>query len=178
MGKLYDITGFWNMSYDYKFNTNDSWKGSIVLNDDGWFEGFVCNPNNPSEERLIIGVYIPDRGIEVIKIRLNKIENPIIYRCISKNGYCGKYYIIGYMSEFFCGMTNIVLSDVEKNKDNNTKKRNIIKEKEEILKKINRIKNRDEFQRIYNVALTKKLDIINSIMNNYYEGSTKTKRLI
>ena len=56
MAKLMDIKGYWDMSYGYDFNDNDMWEGKILLDDDGWFEGTVVDPNSSyTEDRFIFG---------------------------------------------------------------------------------------------------------------------------
>ena len=58
MAKLMDIKGYWDMSGSFNFNDNDMWEGKILLNDDGWFEGIVVDPNSSyTEDRFIFGVY-------------------------------------------------------------------------------------------------------------------------
>ena len=57
MTKLMDIKGYWNMSGSFEFNDNDMWEGKILLDEDGWFEGIVVDPNSSyTEDRCIFGV--------------------------------------------------------------------------------------------------------------------------
>ena len=55
MAKLMDIKGYWGVSFG-PYNENDIWEGKILLNDDGWFEVIVVDPNSSYKgDRLVYG---------------------------------------------------------------------------------------------------------------------------
>ena len=80
MAKLMDIKGYWDMSGSFNFNDNDMWEGKILLNDDGWFEGIVVDPNSSyTEDRFIFGVYHPEKVIELFKFTPIDVSAPFVF---------------------------------------------------------------------------------------------------
>ena len=68
MEKLNDIAGYWDMSGNYKFNDTNMWEGKILLDESGWFEGIVKDPNSAyTGPRLVFGIYHPEKIIELIE---------------------------------------------------------------------------------------------------------------
>lgn len=147
MEKIYNITGYWNMGFDYNFDENDKWDGLIVLDEDGWFEGIVNNPAN--KKRIILGMFIPEKGIEIIKIDENNMY-PLLYHCKKvRNSYDGEFNISGLLGEIRCGMAHITVTE-------NT----IIKEngKEELINLINNMKK--NILNSYKTAVSLKPEIL------------------
>lgn len=147
MEKIYNITGYWNMGFDYNFDEKDKWDGLIVLDEDGWFEGIVNNPAN--KKRIILGMFIPEKGIEIIKIDENNMY-PLLYHCKKvRNSYDGEFNISGLLGEIRCGMAHITVTE-------NT----IIKEngKEELINLINNMKK--NILNSYKTAVSLKPEIL------------------
>ncbi len=115
MVKLKDIKGYWNMSYDYDFNDNDMWEGKILLEEDGWFEGIVVDPNSSyKEDRFIFGVYHPTKVIELFKFSPVDVSSPyVFYGNKNANGYDGQFEVIGLLGSMPCGVSHIVTQDAE-----------------------------------------------------------------
>ena len=110
MSKLMNIKGYWNMSGGYDFNNNDMWEGKLLLEDDGWFEGIVFDPNSPYiGDRMIFGIYHPDKVIELIKVSPANVSDPFVFRG-QKDGdvYEGEFSVLGLFGEHYCGMNRMV----------------------------------------------------------------------
>ena len=150
MEKIYNITGYWNMGFDYNFEENDKWDGLIVLDDNGWFEGIVSNCSN--NKRIILGMFIPEKGIEIVKIDRNNMY-PLLYHCKKvNNSYDGEFNIAGLLGEIECGKTHIILTENTIINEN---------EKEEIIENMNKMKN--QIEQAYKTALSLKPDILKRI---------------
>ena len=115
MAKLNDIKGYWDMSYGYNFNDNDMWEGKILLEDDGWFEGIVIDPNSSyTEDRFIFGVYHSDRVIELFKFTPINVSSPFVFHGKRNvDGYDGKFETIGLLGTEPCGVSHIITQDAE-----------------------------------------------------------------
>lgn len=114
MTKLNDIKGYWTRG-DYNFNDINMWKGQILLYDDGWFEGVVVDPySSYTEDRLIFGVYHPNKVIELFKLTPLNISSPFVFHGNrAAKGYDGKFEIIGILGSTPYGVSHIITQDVE-----------------------------------------------------------------
>jgi len=106
MKQLNYITGYWNMGDDHNFNDNNKWEGQLILEDDGWFEGIVNDPNSPyTDDRFIFGAYFPNvPAIELLKVTPAEISAPFAFKCKRNDG---RFYVIDELGEQplgVCGM--------------------------------------------------------------------------
>ena len=110
MKELYDIEGYWDMSGCYAFNDKDMWKGQILLEDDGWFEGIVVDPNSSyKEDRFIFGVYYPVKVIELYKFTPLSVSAPFVFHGRrDAKGYDGNFETIGLFGPSPCGVSHII----------------------------------------------------------------------
>jgi len=136
MSKLMDIKGYWNESNNYEFNDKNVWEGKILLEEDGWFEGLVVNPNSSYlEDRFIFGIYYPEKVIELFKFVPTKISAPFIYHGKrDAKGYDGKLETIGLFETTQYGVSHIITQYAENNR------KNIEKEKQELETSIEKYK--------------------------------------
>ena len=115
MARLNDIKGYWDMSYGYDFNENDMWKGKILLEEDGWFEGIVVDSNSPyKKDRFIFGVYHPTKVIELFKFTPVDVSAPFVFHGTrDAKGYDGEFETIGIFGSMPCGVSHIITQDAE-----------------------------------------------------------------
>ena len=115
MKKLNDIKGYWDMSYTYSFNDNDMWEGKILLEDDGWFEGIVVDPNSSYKEgRFVFGVYYPEKTIELFKFTPVSVSAPFVFHGRRDvKGYAGQFETIQLFGPSPCGVSHIITQDAE-----------------------------------------------------------------
>ncbi len=120
MKKLIDIKGYWDMSGDFRFNDNDMWEGKALLDEDGWFEGVAVDPNSSyGKDRLIFGIYHPDKIIELYKFTPIDVSSPFLFHGMKLNkGYDGPFATIGLFGTNPCGVSRIVVEEKEAVKDN------------------------------------------------------------
>jgi len=120
MSKLNDIKGYWDMSYGYNFNETDMWEGKILLEEDGWFEGIVVDPNSSyKEDRFIFGVYHPTKVIELFKFTPIDVSSPFVFHGKrDAKGYEGQFEAIGLFGSMPCGVSHIITQDAELNRGN------------------------------------------------------------
>lgn len=114
--KIYDIKGYWDMSYSEDYNEDDMWEGQLILYEDGWFEGIVTDPKSPyTEDRFIFGAHFPDLAIELLKVTPSRYSDPFAFKGKREtNGYKGKFYVVGLLGEKQCGVCQIITKESEK----------------------------------------------------------------
>ena len=68
MAVLNDIEGYWNLTGSRMiFYEDHMWEGSLLLEDDGWFEGIVKDKKIPYDgDIMIFGFYYPEKSIKLI----------------------------------------------------------------------------------------------------------------
>lgn len=172
MGKLNDIKGYWNMSGGCDFNDNDMWEGKIILEEDGWFEGIVQDPNSPyTGDRMVFGIYHPTKVIELLKVAPMEVSDPFIFRGKrDAKGYDGNFSAIGLIGEMPLGVSHIITQDVEhlvEIGDLIGKDRNIESEKEDLLKRLEAFKEVDSFKDLYENTLAMRTQMSEIILRNY-----------
>ena len=115
MSKLLDIKGYWNMYGIHNFNETGTWEGKLLLNDDGWFEGIVVDPNSEyTADRFIFGIYYPEKFIELFKFTPITISDPFVFHGI-KNGdaYDGEFEVIELLGSTIVGVSSININERE-----------------------------------------------------------------
>lgn len=166
MSKLNDIKGYWDMSYNYNFNDNDMWEGKILLEDDGWFEGIVVDPNSSyKEDRFIFGVYHQGKIIELFKFTPINVSAPFVFHGTrDAKGYDGQFETIGLFGSMPCGVSHLITQDAE------LVRGNVDSEKAELEAKIQRYKNSimDEVgKEFYNNSIAMRNSMCQIILRNY-----------
>ncbi len=166
MSKLYDIKGYWNMAYNYQFNDNDMWEGKILLEDDGWFEGIVADPNSSyTEDSFIFGVYHPEKVIELFKFTPIDVSSPFVFHGRrDAKGYDGEFETIGLFGSMPCGVSHIITQDAELNRGN------VDLETQELQNKVQRYKNdiMDEVgKEFYNNSIGMRNSMCQIILRNH-----------
>lgn len=117
MSKLYDIKGYFDSSYEYQFNDRDMWEGKILVEDDGWFEGVVKDPNSLSypDDRFVFGVYHPGKVIRLFKWTPTSINSPFVfYGKKEEEGYQGQFEVIELFGSMPFGVSRIITEKAEK----------------------------------------------------------------
>lgn len=175
MSKLFNIKGFWNMSNNYKFNKQDMWEGKILLEDDGWFEGIVVDPNSSyKQDRFIFGVYHPEKIIELLKFTPISVSAPFVFHGLKDDkGYRGQFEQIGYIGSYPCGVCHICTQCANQIKDN------VEADIEELRSKIDSYKENimDEFgEEFYNNTISMRSSICKTILNQYEKKPLTTKQ--
>lgn len=162
MAKLMDIKGYWSVSFG-PYNENDIWEGKILLNDDGWFEGIVVDPNSSYKgDRLVYGFYHLDKGIQLIKVAPKRVSNPFVFRGLKKEtSYDGVFSVIRVLGEQGCGLCSITTEEFSKLKENT------VDIEEGLKNRIAEFKEIDDFKTLYENTLQMKNEIIEILARSY-----------
>lgn len=122
MAKLNDIKGYWDTSYGCDFNYNDMWEGKILLEEDGWFEGIVVDPNIfYKKDRFIFGVYHPNKVIELfifIPVHVDDSAPFVFHGTRDATGYDGTFEYINLLGSNPYGTSRIITRDAELTRGN------------------------------------------------------------
>lgn len=166
MAKLMDIAGYWDMSYGYNFNDKNMWEGQILLQDDGWFEGVVVDPNSSyTEDRFVFGVYYPEKVLELYKFTPLKVSTPFVFHGKrDAKGYDGYFETIGCLGTMPCGASHIITQYAE------VARGHIDKEAKALEMKIKRYKGSimDEAgKEFYDNAIARRKTFTQSTLRNY-----------
>ena len=77
MQKFFDTKCVYRTDED---NQIGSWKGSFLLDDDGWFEGIVNDTTGVYQgDNFVFGVHVPEKGIELYSLAPIDIRYPIVF---------------------------------------------------------------------------------------------------
>lgn len=176
MAKLMDIKGYWNMSYGYNFNDNDMWEGQILLQDDGWFEGIVVDPNSSyTEDRFIFGVYYPEKVVELFKFTPLNISAPFVFHGIrDAKGYEGQFETIGLFGTMPCGNSHIITQYAEVARGNVNEEAKVLEAKIQRYKSSIMDKSGQEF---YDNTIAIRKTMTQSVLKDY-EGQGFTSEEI
>ena len=89
MTELFEIRGKWKPGEFDEFV--ESWQGSLLLEEDGWFEGIIQDRGREDADNFIFGTYKPEEKIVIHKISYYDFR-PIIYDATKKDKcYIGTY---------------------------------------------------------------------------------------
>ena len=168
MTKLVEIKGYWDMSGGYDFNDNDMWEGKLLLEDDGWFEGIVIDPTSPYVgDRMIFGIYHPNKVIELIKVSPANVSDPLVFRGQKDaEGYKGDFSIIGFFGECRWGSSYLTTKQVDDIKD-------IEKDKDELIERIASFKQNNDFYELYENTIGMRTQLSEYVLRRY-NGETFT----
>ena len=166
MAKLMDIKGYWNMAYGWDFNDKDMWEGQILLQDDGWFEGIVVDPNSSyKEDRFIFGVYHPEKVVELFKFTPISVSAPFVFHGKrDAKGYDGQFETIGLFGTMPCGNSHIITQYAE------TVRQGIDEESQKLEAKIQRYKDSimdEPGKEFYENTIAMRRTMVESILRNY-----------
>lgn len=166
MTKLSNIKGYWDSSYTFNFDNVNMWEGKILLEDDGWFEGVVTDPNSfYTGDRFIFGVYHPDKVIELFKFSPENVSSPFVFHGAKEvKGYGGEFEVIGLLGTTPCGVSHIITQEAELNRGN------VDLEIEELKERIQKYKdnNFDEDSKIfYDNSVAQRNCLCQIILRNY-----------
>lgn len=170
MTVLKTIKGYWNMntSGNCDFNDNNMWEGQILLEDDGWFEGIVTDPGSPYKgDRMVFGIYHPDKIIELIKLSPANVSDPFVFRgmCDAK-GYDGEFAVIEALGEYRQGTSRIITQDVDYV---DVDEKNILEERNHLLEKLGFFKASNQFIELYKNTLAIR-ELMSQIALRNYEN--------
>ena len=112
MEKLKNITGYWNLHDDRELEDNDMWQGTILVGDDGWFEGLIYDINGDENYKMVYGIYHSDIAIELV--RVDNKNAPVTYRALKNSSgyYKGDVFADTTEGDVLCGEVRIVTQDV------------------------------------------------------------------
>lgn len=171
MSELKKIKGYWNTSFNDEFNENDMWEGSILSEEDGWFEGIVVDPNSSYiGDRFIFGVYFPGRVFELYKFTPINISAPFVFHakqdCL---GYTGTLEEIGLFGPYPFGACHFRVTSMDVN-DNTAEQKVIEEEKKKLQERIQEYKdNTMDYvgREFYNNAIAQRKSLCKIIIANY-----------
>lgn len=154
------------MSGSFEFNDNDMWEGKILLDEDGWFEGIVVDPNSSyTEDRFIFGVYHPEKVIELFKFTpINVSAQFVFHGKRDAKGYDGEFETIGLFGAMPCGVSHIITQYAESVRENTEAETN------ELEKRIQRYKQSimDETgKEFYDNSIAMRNSMCQIILRNY-----------
>lgn len=175
MEKLNDIAGYWDMSGNYKFNDTNMWEGKILLDESGWFEGIVKDPNSTyTGPRLVFGIYHPEKIIELLKIAPKNVSDPFIFRGTrDAKGYDGTFSVIGPFREVKMGVAHIITQDAEELHDPT---RDIVQEKQELKEQIEAFSQTSDYKELHENTKKIRDSLSQIILHNYQKrGFTRTQ---
>ena len=170
MTKIKDIKGYWDVTFSKEFNDIDFWEGKILLDDDGWFEGIVVDPNSPyTKDRFIFGVYHEGKVMELFKFAPTEITSPFVFHAKKeKDSYEGTFDVIGIFGSTPYGACRINTKDLELNTEEEIEK---LKDRIDKYKKESMDMVCENF---YGNTIDMKNSMIKIILKNY-EGSEYTE---
>lgn len=116
MEKYYELTGYWNLVGEYNFSENKKWKGQIILEQDGWFEGIAYDSDySKNTYRMIFGMYYPEKGIYMYKMAPRTLCEPqIICGTYNENGLEGEMSALSFSGAVSIGVSRIKSRQIEK----------------------------------------------------------------
>ena len=112
MADIRKITGYFNIGSGYK--DENYWEGSIIVSEDGWFEGIVVDGSDkPHFKRFVCGVLVDNKHIELIKLTPEGVSAPIIFKndMFNNTNYSGNFYGISLFGERLIGSSKINIQD-------------------------------------------------------------------
>jgi len=169
MEKIHNIKGYWDATYTNSFNETNMWEGQIILEEDGWFEGIVRDPNSGyTQDRFVCGVYHPSKVIELYKFAPSSVSSPFVFHGKKeKNGYNGEFEIIGLLGPTPYGVCNINTEEITENLELQTA---------ELKSRIQTYKDNMEYEtsEFYTNSIAMRNSLIQIILRNY-EGKTFTE---
>jgi len=200
MTKLMDIRGGFGLS-GVENGEKYYWQGKLLLEEDGWFEGIVNNSSSDfGGNRMIFGVFVPYKGIELVKISPDYVSLPFIYRdttFTSQNNifpsYHGEFAKLNTTGEEILGDSTLIIQDVEylikqgcaDHLINTSSRRThgitgfeyerISQQLNEF--KTNEFKNQNNFQELYDEIHSRKEEILARITRSY-EEQPQVKKLV
>lgn len=169
MKRLNDIKGYWDMSYGYSFNERDMWEGKILLEDDGWFEGIVVEPNSSYKEgRFVFGVYYPEKTIELFKFTPVSFSAPFVFHGKrDAKGYDGQFETIELFGPIPCGVCHIITQDAELARGNVSEE---IAELEDKIARYKRTVMDDIGRSFYDNSIAMRNSLCRITLRNYESG--------
>lgn len=78
MRKLYKINRFCNYCGEYEFNCINPEYGNILVDEDGWFEGYISKKHYSHPERMIFGILHDKKVVKMYSISLVEGHEPTI----------------------------------------------------------------------------------------------------
>ena len=175
MNKLIEIKGFWKTRRKEDYNDKNMWEGKLLLEEDGWFEGIVIDPESQYKgNRFIFGIYHENKIIELLKISPENVSNPFVFRCQkNRKEYEGIFSVIDTYDEYPCGESKIITNEIDYLKE----KQNIETEKERLLNKINSFKEENDYKELYENILNIRSNLSEYVLRKY-KGDKFTKKEI
>ena len=82
--KMYYIEQANNYYGEYEFDTARQERGTIVVDNDGWFEGFIGDSNFPRNGRLIFGILHDKKAIKMYSVSATGGHEPTISEGINE----------------------------------------------------------------------------------------------
>ena len=179
MAKLIDIKGYCNTSNKYEFNDDNMWKGQLLLEEDGWFEGIVNDAVSQfAEDKMIFGIYHPGKIIELFKVSSVNKSDPFIFReTMDAKSNDGQFSTIGIFGEELCGVSHIIMQDVDSLNQNDYLKisqRNIESEKEDLLKRIDNFKKNNGFEKLYENTFKRRKQLSKIVLRDYVYATSSS----
>lgn len=109
---LKNIIIYRDITYEQNYNKKDMYKGSIILQNDGYFEGIVKS-ENPDTEHFIFGIIYQNKFVLMYKLsaRISEVPSRIEAKLESNNSFEGNISEIELFGEIVCGNCKINIMD-------------------------------------------------------------------
>ena len=107
MKHIINIKGYWSLLEDHTFKDTDILDGAILMNQDGWFEGFTTDLKSQNES-FVFGILDKSKKLVLYKFTNNKITPEFLLNgeCVT-TGFDGKFEVIGVIQPLYSGVCHI-----------------------------------------------------------------------
>lgn len=107
MKHIINIRGYWSLLEDHTFKDTDILEGTILMNQDGWFEGFTTDLKSQNES-FVFGILDRSKQLILYKFTDNKITPEFLLNgeCVT-TGFDGKFEVIGIIQPLYSGVCHI-----------------------------------------------------------------------
>lgn len=109
---LNSIKGYWNSECLFDFSDDDMYEGKFLVEDDGWLEGIVTFSDGV--DKFIFGTYCPGESVRLFYISSDYVNHPVMfYGTNDVEGYDGKLEMIDGSEFVHCGVSHVLVSNLE-----------------------------------------------------------------
>lgn len=167
MEKIYDISGTYQPYGLGCFSDRNKLEGTIILNDNNWFEGVVRDAHHSLRSgSLVFGIYYPGKIISMFKIAADDVENPLTFHGrISSLAYTGTVSTLTDYSEISFGISHITMVE----------NKNLIEQGSNLIERIDELKDMTSVSSIYDATYSVR-DALSEMVLASYEGKKVPKK--
>ena len=164
MAKLMNIKGYWNTSNNWTFDEKDMDEGQILVQEDGWFEGIVRNPNSTyKEDRFVFGAFHEGKVIFLNKFTPIEESTPLIFNGeFTGEDYRGELDYLSLAGNYRCGNMQMTAREIEHNLEHQNQE--LMVRLEDFKNKMNKV-----FNDMYQNMLAVRTEFSKEVLEMYNE---------